>query len=105
MAKQTGPIKISGTIGGISFYRLYEEHYARSKSSLTGKRVKYDPAFKKTMNYAALLASAAKIASVIYHTLPVEQKNRKKYQEMTGKAMQLLKKEMDTETIIELLRR
>jgi hypothetical protein len=105
MAKQTGPVKISGTIGGISFYRLYEEHYARSKSSLTRKRVKHDPAFKNTMSYAALLANAAKIASIIYHTLPVEQKSRKKYQEMTGKAMQLLKKEMDTETIFELLRR
>jgi hypothetical protein len=105
MAKQIGPIKIRGTIGGISFYRLYDEHYARSKSSLTGKRVKHDPAFKNTMSYAASLAGASKIASVIYHELLVEQKSRKKYQEMTGKAMQLLKKEMDAESIIELLGR
>jgi hypothetical protein len=105
MAKQIGSIKISGTIGGISFYRLYDEHYARSKSTLTGKRVKHDPAFKNTMSYAALLSGASKIASVIYHRLPVEEKCRKKYQEMTGKAMQLLKMEMDAESIIELLRR
>ena len=77
MAKQTGTIKISGTIGDICFYRLHEEHYARTKSSLSGKRVKHDPAFKGTMKYAALLACASKIASVIYKRLPEEQKKQK----------------------------
>lgn len=91
------------TIGDICFYRLYEEYYVRTKSSLTGKRVKHDPAFKGTMKYAALLACASKIASVIYKRLPKEQKSRKKYQAMTGHAMQLLKKKMDIETVIELM--
>lgn len=103
MAKQTGPKKISGTIGDICFYRLHEEHYARTKSSLSGKRVKHDPAFKGTMKYAALLACASKIASAIYKRLPKEQKSRKKYQAMTGQAMQLIKNKMDIETVIELL--
>jgi len=103
MAKQAGTIKVSGTIGDICFYRLYEEHYARAKSSLSGKRVKHNPVFKETMKYAALLACASKIASVIYKRLPKEQKSRKKYQAMTGHAMQLLKKKMDIETVIELM--
>jgi hypothetical protein len=103
MAKQAGPIKISGTIGDICFYRLHEEHYARTKSSLSGKRVKHDLAFKETMKYAALLACASKIASVIYKRLPKEEKSRKKYQAMTGEAMRLIKEETNIETIIELL--
>ena len=103
MAKQAGTIKISGTIGEICFYRLYEEHYARTKCSLSGKRVKHDPAFKGTMKYAALLACASKIASVIYKRLPQEQKSRKKYQAMTGEAMRLIKEEKNIETVIELL--
>jgi len=103
MAKQAGLMKINGTIGDICFYRLHEEHYARSKSSLSGKRVKHDTAFKGTMKYAALLACASKIASVIYKRLPEEQKSRKKYQAMTGQAMQLLKKKMDIEAVIEEL--
>jgi len=103
MAKQAGAIKLNGTIGDITFYRLYEEHFARTKSSLSGKRVKHDPAFKETMKYAALLACASKIASVIYKRLPAEQKSRKKYQAMTGKAMQLLKKKVNIETVIEEL--
>jgi hypothetical protein len=103
MAKQAGMIKINGTIGDICFYRLHEEHYARTKSSLSGKRVKHDPAFKETMKYAALLACASKIASVIYKRLPKEQKSRKKYQAMTGEAMRLIKEKMNIEAIIEML--
>ena len=104
MTKQAGLIKISGAIGNICFYRLHGEHYARTKSSLSGKRVKHDPAFKETMKYAALLACASKIASVIYRRLPAEQKSRKKYQAMTGQAMQLLKKKMDIDMVIEILK-
>ncbi|HMK17143.1 MAG TPA: hypothetical protein VK492_03005 [Chitinophagaceae bacterium] len=103
MAKQAGAIKIQGTIGDICFYRLHEEHYARTKSSLSAKRVKHDPAFDATMKYAALLACASKIASVIYKQLPKEQKSRKKYQAMTGQAMRLLKKKMNIEAIIQVL--
>ena len=103
MAKQAGMIKIRGTIGDICFYRLHEEHYARSKRSLSGKRVKHDPAFKGTMKYAALLACASKIAAVIYKRLPQEQKSRKKYQAMTGRTMQLLKEKKNIEVIIEML--
>jgi len=103
MTKQARTIKISGTIGDICFYRLHEEQYARAKSSLPGKRVKRGPAFKETMKYAALLACASKIASVIYKGLPQEQKSRKKYQAMTGEAMRLIKEKMNIEKVIELM--
>ena len=103
MAKQAGTIKIKGTIGDICFYRLHEEHYARTKSSLSAKRVKHDPAFDATMKYAALLACASKIASVMYKQLPKEQKSRKKYQAMTGQAMRLFKEKMNIEAIIQVL--
>jgi hypothetical protein len=103
MAKQAGAIKIQGTIGDICFYRLHEEHYARTKSSLSAKRVKHDPAFDATMKYAALLACASKIASVMYKQLPKEQKSRKRYQAMTGQAMRLLKEKMNIEAIVQVL--
>ena len=103
MTKKAKRIKLSGTIGDICIYGLHEKHYGRTKNSLSGKRVKYDPGFKGTMKYAALLACASKIASVIYKRLPAAQKSRKKYQSMTGQAMQLLKKKMNLEKVIELL--
>lgn len=88
MAKQTGPVKITGTIGNICFYEMDGKYYARMKSSLTGKRVKKDPRFRRTMEYASYLTIASKIASEIYSTLP---KQRGLYRKIVGMAMQLLK--------------
>jgi hypothetical protein len=104
MAKQTGIIKITGTINGICFYKLYGEHYARLKSSLSGKKVKTGASFQNTMKNAALLAEASKIGSVVYRLLPKEKRERKVYQQLTGRAIQLLKKGMTKEDVIALLR-
>ncbi|HEY9363066.1 MAG TPA: hypothetical protein VIQ00_07390 [Chitinophagaceae bacterium] len=93
MAKQTGIHKITGLIGETSFYQVEDKFYARSKSSLTRKRVLNDPAFTQTMKYAGLLARASKMASLIYHTLPKEQQNLAKYRKLTGEMMKLLKEE------------
>ena len=103
MAEQTGPIKITGTIGSVCFYKLHGKYYARLKSSLSGKRVKTSAAFKNTMMYAALLANASGIGSAVYRLLPKERKGRKVYQQLTGMAMQLLKMGMAKENIIALM--
>ncbi|MDP4263728.1 MAG: hypothetical protein Q8941_14470, partial [Bacteroidota bacterium] len=66
MAKQAGPIFLSGTIGNVTYYRLHGKHYARLISSLTGKRVKTDPCFRNTMRNATMFGKASKIASTIY---------------------------------------
>lgn len=74
MAKQAGPFFITGTIDQICFYRMDGSYYARVKSSLDGKRVKKDPAFRETMRYAELMGKASSVASLVYRTLPEEQK-------------------------------
>lgn len=91
MARQSGDILITGTIENLCFYKMEGKYYVRAKSSLKGKRVKADPAFKKTMYYAGMLANASKIASVVYKKLNEEQKAKGLYRKMTGEAMQLLK--------------
>ena len=88
MAKQIGSVKIVGTIGNICFYKMGDEYYARLKSSLKGKRVKKDPRFRRTMEFASFLKIASKAASEIYSTLP---KQRGLYRKLVGRAMQLLK--------------
>ena len=105
MAEQTGIIKITGTISGICFYQMQGKHYARVKSSLNGKRVRTSAAFKNTMMYAGLLANASRIGSVVYRLLPEEKRGRKVYQQLTGRAMQLLKKGIAKEDVIELLKK
>jgi len=101
MAKQIGPVKIVGTIGNICFYEMDGKHYARLKSSLKGKRVKKDPAFRLTMMYAGWLAKASKIASVVYASLP--EKEHQQYRTMTGIAMKMLKAGAEPEDIVDHL--
>lgn len=100
MAIQIGDIKIRGTVGGICFYKMYEEYYARKKSSLSSSRVKTSTAFRNTMVYARRLAKASVIGSEVYRLLPKEKRNRKLYQRITGMIMQLLKEGIEKEEII-----
>ena len=100
MAKQAGIIKVTGTVYNVSFYKLDKGYYARAKSSLTGERIKKDPAFKKTMHHAGLLAKASTIASSIYRKLLRDNRNRMLYQQLTGKAIKLLKQGLSEEDVL-----
>ena len=91
MAKQLGPFFITGTIDRICFYRLDGEYYARSKSSLSGERVKTDPAFTETRMYASILKEASILASSVYRSLHSDQRQHVLYRQLTGMAMRLLK--------------
>lgn len=105
MAKQVGLIKIKGTIGGICFYKLDGTHYARTKSSLSGKRVKTSEAFRETMRYAGLFAKASMIGSTVYRMLPKVEKDRKLYRQLTGKAMKMLRDGLTEKEVIDMLKR
>lgn len=91
MAKQCGEHTITGCYGNLCFYAMEGNYYVRMKSSLTGKRVKNDPAFAGTMRYAKLLGMAAKIASVVYKQMDKTQKAKGVYRQLTGAAMRMLK--------------
>ncbi|NII24846.1 hypothetical protein HB364_07145 [Pseudoflavitalea sp. X16] len=103
MAKYTGIPPITGTIGPICIYKMYGRYYIRTRSSLTGKRVKKDPAFRKTMQYAALLSKASRIASTVYATLPADRKQHSLYRKLTGEAMTWLKYQWTEEDVVAYL--
>jgi len=92
-----------GTKDGIVIYKLRGKYYMRAKSSLTAKRVRKSPEFKKTMESAKLLAPASKIASGIYRQL--KQKNHPYYRKLTGAAMKLLKAGLTEPDVISKLAR
>lgn len=85
MAKQVGIVKLTGTIDDITFYEMGGEFYARMKSSLTGKRFWKDKAFEGSRRSAKALGVASKLASLLYKTLPKEEKGRPVFQKLTGK--------------------
>lgn len=91
MAKQVGPLFFTGSMGDLCFYKMDGEYYVRMKSSLSGKRVKKDPRFRRTMAYAGLMAQASRIASGVYRALPVEGRKHTLYRKLTGEALRMLK--------------
>ena len=105
MAKQLGPFFLRGTINNICFYKMDGVYYARAKSSLDGKRVKRDPAFRETMRHAGLLGQASKIASAIYRHLKEDEKSLISYRQLTGQAMRLLKENRPVEEVKEAMQR
>ena len=48
MARQSGLVRLKGTIGGITFYRSGGEYLAREKGGIDPERLKNDPAFERT---------------------------------------------------------
>lgn len=99
MAKQVGPVFITGTIGDICFYKMDGEYYARMKSSLTGKRVKKDRKFRRTMEYAGLMGQASKIAAGVYRLLPEDKRKHTLYRVMTGQVLRMLKDGMEPDMV------
>ena len=98
-----GPPPFIGTRDNVTIYLMNGEYYIRSKSSLTGKRVKRDPAFARTMEYAGWLKKASVIASLVYRQIPENGRVYKQYRELVGKAMGLLKEGLDVDAVLIML--
>lgn len=96
MAKQIGLLQIIGTVDGICFYKMDGIYYARTKSSLSGERVKTDPAFAETMRHANQMGNASKIASAIYRQIvPQHDRSRDKFREVVSMVKRVLAADVD----------
>lgn len=60
MAKQTGIIKLKGTIDDISFYKTADGHMARAKGGISRDRILSDPAFQRTRENGAEFGTAGR---------------------------------------------
>ena len=69
-------IKLSGTLGDLTFYGSNGKYYVKNKSSINAKRIKTDPSFRAFRERSTQFAEATKIASSIYRTFP---KGKKKH--------------------------
>ena len=103
MARLTSIPTFIGTFGPITIYYMFGKYYMRSRSSLTGKRVKTDPAFYNTMKYADLMATASPIASKVYALVPLQHRKKNLCRKITGEAMTWLKYGWEATDIIEYL--
>lgn len=94
------PLSYNGTLGKMTFYTMYGQLYARTKSSLIAKRVRSDKEFKKTMEFAGMMAKAPGIGSKVYKALPVNWRQSWMYRSFTGEAMQMLMQGINEELIL-----
>ena len=65
MAIQSGIIKIEGTIGGLTFYKVGNQYFVKGKSSLTRERVLNDEGFERTRENAGEFGCAAKAGKLV----------------------------------------
>ena len=77
--------------------------YARLKSSLTGKRVKKDPRFKRTMESARRLGRASQLASKVYRTLKRSELVYPLFTELKCLGIKALKEGRNDAAVLELL--
>ena len=77
MAKQTGIIKLKGTIGGISFYKTADGHLAREKGGVDKNRIQNDPAFQRTRENGSEFGRAGKGGKVLRNAIRLLLQNAK----------------------------
>ena len=105
MARQAGLIKITGTIGDITFYQLEEEYYLRKKTSLNRKRFLKDPAFAGSRIRSAQFGVASSLASRFYRSLPKEKKGHGIIGKLSGFANTFLQMGHTTDETLILLQK
>jgi hypothetical protein len=65
MARQTGLIKLKGTLDNVNFYKSKDGTMARMKTSVDGARIANDPAFVRTRENGQEFGSSAKAGKLV----------------------------------------
>lgn len=69
MAKNLGYIELEGTLGGLTFYRLYGEHLVKRKSSISKERILTDSNFKRTRENMQEFGGSSQASKSLRHGL------------------------------------
>ncbi|WP_343635823.1 hypothetical protein [Fluviicola sp.] len=69
MAKQTGLIKVRGTLDNVNFYQTQDGTLARMRTSVDAKRIATDPAYIRTRENGAEFGASAKAGKIVRDTL------------------------------------
>jgi len=69
MARQTGLIKLRGTLDNVNFYKTQDGVLARMNTSIDAKRIANDPAFIRTRENGAEFGFSAKAGKVVRDVL------------------------------------
>lgn len=65
MARQSGILKIKGTIGGMTFYKSQDGNLVREKGGVDASKIANDPAFARTRENGSEFGSAASAGKLL----------------------------------------
>jgi hypothetical protein len=105
MPVNKGNMAFTGTDGGICGYFAGGKNIIRAASSLTGKRVKEDPAFAGFLKSGNRMKQASPIAAALYKQVPKELKQFSLYRLITGEVLKRIKEGLDKAVIMETLQK
>jgi hypothetical protein len=100
MARLLHPPPFTGIRDGLHIYPRKDfpgQIFIRTQSTLSGKRVKTAPEYKKTREYASCMALGSRIASEVYRKSG--RKDCRLYRSWAGQAMKMLKEGMGEEEV------
>ncbi|PZX20139.1 hypothetical protein LX69_00593 [Breznakibacter xylanolyticus] len=94
MAKQSGIIKLEGTIGDITFYKSKDGMLARAKGGVDGDRIKSDAAFARTRENGlefARAGSAGKLLRMAFRAQLMKAADNRMVSRLTKQMMVVVK--------------
>lgn len=100
MAKQTGLIKVKGTLDNVTFYQTQDGNLVKMKTSIEKSRIMKDPAFARTRENGSEFGLSAKSGKLFRDTLRVMTMNAVRGR-IAGRITQLMTqiKNLDTNSI------
>ena len=99
MPKQISDTIITGTFDNLVFYKMDDKGYVRSKSSLTGKQFKTGKRFANSRKSAERFSLGNRIASQVYTSIPLHQRDYAMFCHLKSKAISLLKEGQSAESV------
>ena len=96
-------IQFTGTAGDLYGYISQGRFIYRAVTSLTGERIKQDPAFEGFRRSCNRMKEASPIAAELYNKIPKEKKQYSLYRVVTGEALKMIKQGVDKARITETL--
>ncbi|MEX0995815.1 MAG: hypothetical protein WD554_01550 [Flavobacteriaceae bacterium] len=100
MARQTGIIRLKGTIGGVTFYKTTDGHLAREKGGVDKNRIANDPAFQRTRENGAEFGRAGaggKLVRKAIRLLLQNAKDKRVTSRLTQSLMRVIKTDATNE--------
>lgn len=94
MAKQKGIIKLTGTLGDITFVKTQDGYLAKEKTSVDGTRIASDDAFIRTRENASEFGragKAVKLLRIAIRTLLLNAKDRRSSSRLVSEMMKVVK--------------